>query len=124
MCNGGTTDQIEKGIRGKHQVGAPYLTERTRRVGRAKVVSRSWRATGLTRDAVTAGLQELDAPRVVPLTRQRKVGAGRLWTPTSRENPVDAATKIREYRMRQPMLCVDGGRRLADQHRIRKMGLD
>lgn len=43
-------------------------------------VSPSRRTIGLTRDAVTAGLEEWDAPHVVPLTRQRKVGAGRVET--------------------------------------------
>ena len=78
-------DQIESRIREKYRVFAPYLNERTRRVWaavEARVlgyggVAMVARATGLTRDTVTAGLQELEASDVVPMDRQRKVGGGR-----------------------------------------------
>lgn len=79
------TDQMEGRIREKYRVFAPYLNERTRRVWaavEARVlgyggVAMVARATGLTRDTVTAGLQELDSTDAVPMDRQRKVGGGR-----------------------------------------------
>ncbi len=79
-----TTAQ-EAVIRTKYQALVAFLNERTRRLW-AGIEARSLgyggvamvsRATGLTRDTVTAGLQELDNPEAVPVNRIRKAGGGR-----------------------------------------------
>ena len=70
-----SNDQSEEAIRRKFSELAPYLNERTRRMwaateahalgfGGVVIVAR---ATGLTRDTVSAGLQEL-TPRFAPLS--------------------------------------------------------
>ena len=80
-----SNDQSEEAIRRKFSELAPYLNERTRRMwaateahalgfGGVVIVAR---ATGMTRDTVSAGLQELTHPEVMPVDRVRKPGAGR-----------------------------------------------
>jgi hypothetical protein len=79
------TSQQEQIIRDKFLGLAPYLNERSRRVWAALEaralgfggIAMVERATGIHRDTITAGLQELKQPNAVPLDRIRKSGAGR-----------------------------------------------
>ena len=92
------TDAQEAAIRRKYEILAPFLNERARRLWAAVEaqalgyggIGLVARASGLHRDTVAAGLDEIENPREdVPVTRARKPGAGRrrlvdrdptLWT--------------------------------------------
>ena len=79
------TSQQEQIIRDKFLGLAEYLNERSRRIWAALEaralgfggVAMVARATGIHRDTITAGLEELKQPVAVPLDRIRKPGAGR-----------------------------------------------
>ena len=79
------TSQQEQIIRDKFLGLTQYLNERSRRVwaaleARARGfggVTMVARATGIHRDTITAGLEELKPHEAVPLDRIRKPGAGR-----------------------------------------------
>ena len=79
------TDGQEAVIRKKYQQLQAFLNERTRRLWaaiEAQVIGYGGvamvaRATGLTRDTVTAGLKELEDGAPLPVNRVRQTGGGR-----------------------------------------------
>ena len=90
------TDGQEAVLRKKYQQLQPFLNERTRRLWvaiEAQVigcggVAMVARATGLTRDTVTAGLEELENGTALPVNRVRQTGGGRRRLTCARHGPV------------------------------------